>query len=215
MSFQNLGLFLLFASIVTLSPGPDILTVVTRAVAQGTAAGLMATLGFATGLIFHTTVAATGLALIIQSSPFALHIIQYVGAAYLLYLAMRMFVGKDNLVIDPATAPRRALRQIYGQSVLMNMLNPKVTLFFLVFLAGFVDRGSAVPVWVQMIVLGTLFAVSTVFWFGSCAIAAGRLSVFIRRHRRAGLPLRIGTGLVFTGLAVSLALQSSVPMAPR
>jgi threonine/homoserine/homoserine lactone efflux protein len=214
MSPENLVLFLLAASLVTLSPGPDILTVITRSVAQGTAAGLIATLGFATGLIFHTTVAATGLALLVQNSPVALRTVHYAGAAYLLYLALRTFLSKDNLVIDPATAPSRALRQIYGQSVLMNILNPKVTLFFIAFLPPFVERTSAVPVWMQMIIFGTLFAVSTVFWFGSCAITAGRLSGFVRRHKRAGLPLRIGTGLVFTGLAVSILLTGVIGSQP-
>jgi threonine/homoserine/homoserine lactone efflux protein len=206
MSLQNLALFLLAASLVTLSPGPDILTVITRAVAQGTAAGLVATLGFATGLIFHTTVAATGLGLLVREYPMALRGVQYAGAAYLLYLALRMFLSKDDLVIDAGTAPPRALRQIYGQSILMNVLNPKVTLFFIAFLARFVERPSSVPVWLQMIVLGALFAISTVFWFGSCAITAGRLSGFVRRHKRAGLPLRIVTGVVFTVLAVSILL---------
>jgi threonine/homoserine/homoserine lactone efflux protein len=207
MSLQNLALFLLAASLVTLSPGPDILTVITRSVAQGTAAGLVATLGFATGLIFHTTVAATGLGLLVREYPMALRSVQYAGAAYLLYVAVRIFLSKDQLVIDPTTAPPRALWHIYGQSILMNVLNPKVTLFFIAFLARFVEQPSPIPLWMQMIVFGTLFALSTIFWFGFCAITAGRLSGFVRRHKRAGLPLRIGAGVIFAALAVSILLS--------
>jgi threonine/homoserine/homoserine lactone efflux protein len=207
MSPENLVLFLLAASLVTLSPGPDILTVITRSVAQGTAAGLIATLGFATGLIFHTTIAVTGLALLVHNCPAALRTVQYAGAAYLLYLALRMFLGKDNIAIDQpdkSASPPRALGRIFGQSVLMNILNPKVILFFVAFLASFVERNSNVPPWLQMIIFGALFATCTVFWFGTCAVAAGFLSQFVRRHPRAGLPLRVGTGLLFCLLAVSI-----------
>jgi len=204
MSVQNLALFLLAAILVTLSPGPDILTVIARSMAQGTWAGMVATLGFATGLIVHTTIAATGLALVLRGSPTAFRTIQFLGAAYLLYLAVRMFVGREPLMADRPAERQRALGQVYGQSVLMNVLNPKVTLFFVAFLARFVEPGSGVPVWMQMVVLGGLFAASTILCFGTCALVAGRLTGFVRRHPRAGRPMRVATGVVFVVVAASI-----------
>src|SRR4029079_297084 len=104
MSLHSLALFLVAAVVVTLSPGPDIITVVTRSVSQGVGAGLIATLGFASGLIFHTTVAAVGLSILISQSPMAFRIIQFLGAAYLVYLAIRMFISNEAVQLDAKPA---------------------------------------------------------------------------------------------------------------
>src|SRR4051794_37270907 len=127
MSIHGLALYISYAVIVTLSPGPDILTVIARSVSQGTKAGLVATLGFATGLIYHTTIAATGLVFVLKQSPAAFRVVQYAGAVYLIYLAIRMFMAKDEAggVKVQGEMERRTLGKIFGQSVLMNILNPK------------------------------------------------------------------------------------------
>jgi threonine/homoserine/homoserine lactone efflux protein len=199
MPIDKLLLFAGYAMLVTLSPGPDVLTVVARSVAQGARAGLVATLGFATGIIFHTTLAATGLALLLRQSPAAFRVIQYLGAAYLLYLAVRMLLSKEELQLD-APAGERTLRRIYGQSVLMNILNPKVTLFFFAFLSRFGDPNLP---W-QMILLGAIFAACTLAGFGGCALAAGSLARFLHRRRNAGKVLRGLTAVLFAALAASL-----------
>lgn len=199
MSIEKLALFAGYAMLVTLSPGPDILTVIARSVAQGTRAGLVATVGFATGVIFHTTLAATGLAFLLRQSPAAFRVIQYLGAAYLFYLAVRMVLSKEELQLDAKTE-ERTLRRIYGQSVLMNILNPKVTLFFFAFLSRFGDPN--VPL--QMILLGAIFAACTVAGFGGCAVAAGSLARFLHKRRNAGKVFRGLTAVLFAALAVSL-----------
>ena len=206
MSWQTLGMFVVYAMLLTLAPGPDILTVVARAVAQGTWAGIVATMGFATGLIFHTSAAALGLALVLHESPRALRGIQYAGAAYLVYLAVRMFLGKDTVLGEQREERVRALWRIYGQSILMNVLNPKVTIFFLAILTGFAQPKGPWPVWVQMVVLGALFALCTLAGFGTCAVAAGQVSRFFVKRPGAARPLRIGTGVLFVVIAVSIVL---------
>src|SRR5689334_4006451 len=120
MSIHGLALYIFYAVIVTLSPGPDILTVIARSISQGTRAGLVATLGFATGLIYHTTLAATGLVIVLRQSPVAFRVVQYLGAAYLLYLAVLMFLAKDEVRVGEVEG--RTLGRIFGQSVLMNIL---------------------------------------------------------------------------------------------
>ena len=121
MSLYTLAIFLVATLILTLSPGPDIITVITRSVSQGVAAGLVATAGFASGLIFHTTAAALGLSYVIRRSPVAFQTIKYLGAAYLLYLAFRLFMSKDDVALETRPDERRTLRRIFGQSVLMNV----------------------------------------------------------------------------------------------
>ena len=206
MSIHVLVAYILASCALALAPGPDILTVITRSITQGVFAGIVATFGFASGLIFHTTAAALGISLLLRQSPSALRIIQIAGALYLLYLAARMFFGKDPLVIDDSPAEKRALARIYGQSVLMNALNPKVTLFFLMFLPQFVDPNATLPPILQMIILGALFALCTIVCFGSCAVLAGRLTRFIRAKPTAMRPMRLVTAAVFLLIAIKLAL---------
>jgi threonine/homoserine/homoserine lactone efflux protein len=210
MPLHTIVLFFVAAMALTLAPGPDILTVVARSVAQGARAGIVATLGFATGLIFHTSAAALGLALVLRQSPAALRTIQYLGAAYLAYLAVRMFLGRDNLLSQPREHQTRTLWRIYGQSILMNVLNPKVTIFFLAFLTGYTDPTAPFPVPLQFVILGALFAVCTLLGFGACAVAAGQLSRFFQNHPRAHKPLRLATGALFLLIALTiLATHSS------
>ena len=199
MSTQGLALYIFYAVIVTLSPGPDILTVIARSVSQGTKAGLVATLGFATGLIYHTTIAATGLVFVLKQSPVAFRVVQYFGAAYLVYLAVRMFMAKDEVKVQ-GDVERRTLGRIFGQSVLMNILNPKVTIFFFAFLSRFADPGKP---W-HIVLLGGIFAACTLVCFSCCALAAGQLTGFLRNRPGAGKPLRYVTAVLFVALAVSL-----------
>lgn len=206
MSLDSLLLFFLAAFALALTPGPDILTVLTRSVTQGRAAGFAATLGFATGLIAHTTAAALGLALLLKQSPGAYFAVRIGGVAYLLYLAARMLAARDPVSLDQSAAPARALGRIYTQSILMNILNPKVTLFFLSMLPQFIDRRGSAPVPLQFVVLGALFAAATILAFGACTLLASTLSERLRRKPTAGRPLRIVTAALFVLIAVRLAL---------
>jgi len=200
MSLQNLVFYLAAALLVTVSPGPDILTVITRSIAQGVLAGLVATLGFATGLIFHTTVAATGLALVLQQSPLAFRMIQLGGAGYLTWLGVNMIAQNKPLAL--AELPPLQLRRIFQQSIVMNVLNPKVTLFFVAFLSKFVEKDSPVPAWMQLVVMGALFAGCTLVCFGSCAVLAGGLAKNLRQRPRTGQMMVRAAGCVFLLLAV-------------
>jgi len=207
MSLNHILIFLGAALLVTLSPGPDILSVITRSAAQGVRAGLVATAGFATGLIYHTAAAAVGLTLILRNSPTAFGIIKYAGAAYLVYIAVRIFQARDAPVAAGAAEHRRLWR-IFGQSILMNVLNPKVTLFFFVFLLGFVQPGE--PAW-HMVVYGALFAGCTLLCFGTCAVAAGWLTEFLRRKPATGKWLNLIAGCVFIGMALWICVRDFLP----
>src|ERR1044071_5439021 len=98
MAWQTIVKFVVYAMLLTLAPGPDILTVIARSVSQGVWAGMVATLGLATGLIFHTTVVALGVGVVLRENPRAMQAIQIAGAGYLLYLAVRVFMAKDEVL---------------------------------------------------------------------------------------------------------------------
>ena len=207
MTPASLAAFTGASILLAFAPGPDILTVITRSVAQGTRAGLVATLGFASGITIHTTVTAIVQTLLLTQLPRAFPIVRIIGALYLVYLAIRMLLARDPLTLDQTgTAQRRALTRIYGQSFLMNVLNPKVTLFFLGFLPQFVQPGDALGLPLQFAILGALFAAATILCFGLAAILAGRLSGWLRRKPGAARPLRVTVACVFLAVAARLAL---------
>ena len=205
MSGSTIWQFTAASILLALSPGPDILMVVTRSMAQGVRAGIVASLGFASGLTVHTTLAALGVAAMLKANQDAFLTVRYLGAAYLLYLAVRNILSKNALTLDAASAPG-GLLSVYWQSVLMNVLNPKVTLFFLAFLPGFVKvKTPGDEAW-QMVILGAVFALCTIVVFGSCAIFAGSISRWLRQRAGSGSGLRWATSAVFVLIAVWILL---------
>ena len=136
----NLPLFLAASVAITAAPGPDNLQVLARGISQGRAAGLVAAVGFAAGLIFHTTLAAFGIAALLRSSPLAFEIVKIAGGLYLIWVGVKALTSRGL-----ASAHERApvpLLTVFRQSIVGNMMNPKVTLFFVVFLPQFVNPGG-------------------------------------------------------------------------
>lgn len=200
----NLWLFLAASLAITFAPGPDNMQVLARGIAQGRAAGLVAALGFACGCLFHTTIAAIGLAAVLRSSPWAFQAIKLAGALYLIWIGIKALTARGGLAVaqDGQRAP---LLTVFRQSVLGNMMNPKVTLFFLVFLPQFVDphAGHAAA---QMLLLGVVFMAQTVVVFGLFGWFAGTLGAWLRRRPGAGRWLDRLAGVTFIGLGIRIAL---------
>src|SRR6187200_480905 len=163
----DIALFIIAATLLAIAPGPDVIYVLTRGVAQGPRAGIAAALGFATGCIFHTVLAAVGVAALIRSSELAFDIVRYAGAAYLVWIGIQALRHRSSFSVEGAS-DARALATIYKQSVIGNILNPKVTLFFLAFLPQFVNaEAGSVGVGLQMGMLGLVFMVVTIVVFGA------------------------------------------------
>jgi threonine/homoserine/homoserine lactone efflux protein len=201
------GLFLT-AVLLALSPGPDNLFVLTQSALLGRWAGLMATLGFCTGLIVHTLGVTLGVAALLQQSELAFTLLKLAGAGYLLYLAWRFLqhkgVAADNLA---AVAPRPWM--LYRRGIIMNVTNPKVSLFFLAFLPQFTDPsvGSVVG---QLIVFGLLFILATLLVFGGVALLADSLRPWLGRHPQAQRWIQRAAAVVFIVLAIKLVMTSPV-----
>jgi threonine/homoserine/homoserine lactone efflux protein len=156
--------FVLFIGVswaLILAPGPDMLYVITRGVTQGRKAGMLSAIGVICGILVHTTAAAFGLTLILQTSAIAFLIVKYLGAVYLIYLGIKAWQDKGTFNLQPSSSSL-SLRKIFWQGVLSNVLNPKIAIFFLAFLPQFVDKGSS-NVALQMVILGLTFAC-----FGLC-----------------------------------------------
>ena len=201
----NFALFLATSLAITFAPGPDNLQVLARGISQGRAAGLVAALGFAAGVTFHTTLAALGVAAVLRASPLAFQILKLVGAAYLVWIGVKAL--KSQGLAAAGDRPRQPLLAIFRQSVLGNMLNPKVTLFFVVFLPQFVDAHGAQSVTLQMLELGLVFMAQTVVVFSIFGLCAGTIGGWLKRRPRAGVWLDRLAGLTFIAIGIRIALR--------
>ena len=199
-----LGLFVVAALVLLLTPGPAVLYIVARSVEQGRLAGLVSALGVHVGTLVHVAAAALGLSALLVSSALAFSVVKYLGALYLIYLGARKLLGWDQAVEGRALAPQ-SLRRLFTQGVVVNVLNPKTALFFLAFLPQFVDvsRGA---VGVQILVLGLIFVALGVISDGLYAVAAGTAGAWLKREGRLLRAERYVSGSVFVGLGVTAAL---------
>jgi threonine/homoserine/homoserine lactone efflux protein len=199
-----LGLFVVAALVLLLTPGPAVLYIVARSVEQGRLAGLVSALGVHVGTLVHVAAAALGLSALLVSSALAFNVVKYLGALYLIYIGVRKLMGWDQALERRALA-RPSLRQLFAQGVVVNVLNPKTALFFLAFLPQFVDvsRGA---VGLQILTLGLIFVSLGVVSDGLYAVAAGTAGEWIRRDGRVLRAERYVSGGVFVGLGITAAL---------
>lgn len=204
--------FVAASVVLVLVPGPDMAYLLARTVAQGPAAGVVATLGINTGAYVHLIAAALGISAILATSALAFTVIKWVGAAYLLWLGIQAI--RDSVVEQHGkeTASNRVLpiRTIFWQGFISDVLNPKVALFFLAFLPQFIDPGRGQPV-TDLLVLGlTLNMIALIInlsLVGMAGMASRRLrsSTWLRRWLQRAL------GAVFVSLSVRLAREEMSP----
>ncbi|SDP80457.1 LysE family translocator [Selenomonas ruminantium] len=202
----NTVLYFLTASILlTLAPGPDNMYLLAKSLSSGARCGVALSAGLASGIVFHTTLVILGVAALIQSSALAFVGMKCIGAAYLLYLAWKAFHEDGELQIGEAD-DSAAYGVLYRRGVLMNVLNPKVLLFFLAFLPQFVDSSSEALSW-HIAQLGAIFAFQAFVIFSLIAICAGSVRIFISRTKNLNRILGIMQGVVLTGIALAILLS--------
>ena len=205
ISYSSLLLFVTGAAILLVIPGPAVFYIVSRSVGHGRAAGLVSAMGIAAGTLFHLAAATLGLSALLASSALAFQFVKYLGAAYLVYLGIRVLRSDVTLVLGAANGERQ-LAHIFGHGVLVNLLNPKTALFFLAFLPQFVApaRGHAT---LQILQLGVLFALMGWCSDSMWALLAGTVAERIRgcvRLRRTQRNLS-GGALIALGLATAFS----------
>ncbi len=177
---MELGLILSFIGasvILSVMPGPDNIFVLTESLTKGYRNGIAISIGLSLGVLIHTIAAATGLSIIIQKSAIAFSVIKYFGAAYLFYLAYKaMHENKPLLNFDLSSINRSTkFSLLIKKGFLMNVLNPKVSLFFIAFLPQFITS-SGINVTIQMIILGLIFMLQAVLIFSSISILSSKLT---------------------------------------
>jgi threonine/homoserine/homoserine lactone efflux protein len=201
---ETLSVFLMASVLLALAPGPDNIFVLTQSALYGRASGLFVTLGLCTGLIVHTTAVAFGVAVIFKASALAFTLLKTLGACYLLYLAWLAFKARPAGLTAKQGIGLSSGR-LYRRGIIMNVTNPKVSIFFLAFLPQFADpsRGS-LPF--QLVILGGVFIIATILVFGSIALLAGAIGQWFNRSGKAPLIMNRLAGTVFVALALKLAL---------
>jgi threonine/homoserine/homoserine lactone efflux protein len=202
-SLNAVALFTLAALALLIVPGPAVLYVVTRSIEQGRRAGLTSVCGVATGGIVHVVAAALGLSAIVMTSATVFEAIKLAGALYLVVLGVRKVMHRSTVEAVTAGEPV-ALRRVYAQGVVVQVLNPKTALFFLAFLPQFVDPARG-PVAEQILLLGMLFIVLGLCSDGCYALVAGTLGGRLRTSRFARRR-EVFSGCMFMGLGVAAAV---------
>lgn len=205
LSPEQLFGFLGASVLVTLSPGPDNLMVLSIGASRGRRPGVLFGLGCGMGCLSHTALAALGISALIAASTLAFTSLKLAGGAYLMYL------GSQALRSTGRAAPRQgetepsSAWQIFGKGLLANAINPKVVIFFLAFLPQFVsnERGSLPG---QIVQLGIIFTAQACILFGLLGYFSGHVGACLGRHKRADVWLDRAAGTVFVGLGVKLML---------
>jgi len=206
MDTATLATFTLMALALVVTPGPDMLLLMTRSVAQGPTAGFVTLAGIFVGCYFHALVAGLSLAGVLLVAPVTFDIVRIAGAVYLLWLAVQAIRGSGGFRPPSAEAPHVALGAVFRQGVLTNILNPKVALFFLALFPQFMraDPGTALA---QALVLASVLNLVGLFVNGAIILAAGRLGAFLARRPAFVRWQNRLLGVVFAGLALRLVFE--------
>jgi len=202
LSIEAFSAFFLASALLALAPGPDNVFVLTQSALHGKLSGLVVVFGLCTGLLFHTAAVAFGVAVIFQASTLAFTFLKVIGAGYLVYLAWQIFRASPEQ-IRMQSDRQKSLGTLYRRGIIMNVTNPKVSIFFLAFVPQFADpvRGS---ISLQMVALGGIFIMATILVFGTVALIGGALGDWLNRSERAQRVMNWVAGTVFVGLALKL-----------
>ncbi len=204
---ESLIPFIVASALLALAPGPDNIFVLTQSTLYGKHSGILITMGLCTGLIFHTSLVALGVATLLQTSSWAFAVLKALGAGYLLYLAWQILSSPlPTLEGDEVALSDKAL---YLRGIFMNISNPKVSIFFLAFLPQFADATIG-PVAPQIFVLGAVFGVVSLLIFSGVATIAAEIGHWLGQNPILQIYLNRLTALIFVLLALKLLLSSSI-----
>jgi threonine/homoserine/homoserine lactone efflux protein len=194
--------FISVSLVLCITPGPDNIFVLTQSALFGRVKGYLVTLGLCTGLIVHTLVVALGFAALLKTSPLAITLLKLAGAGYLGYLGWLSFRVAHNSLVKTEPVSLSSV-QLYRRGIIMNITNPKVTLFFLALLPQFTNPAEG-QMAQQIILLGLLFIIVTLVTFGAISFLAGSLGNWLTQSPKAQQILHRIAGLVFIALALNL-----------
>lgn len=205
-AITDIYLFILAGLLLNITPGVDLLYVLNKSIAKGFKAGIVASLGISTGCLFHVVLVVLGLPALLEASPTAFLLVKYIAALYLLYLGITMFLSSKNIRIKKKKINQKQCKKIYYSGILINILNPKVALFFITFLPQFINVDSSEKS-MGLLILGLTFIalasiVNSIIAYVSCTIS----NKFTYKDSFTKYIKKI-VGTLFIGFAIKLALD--------
>ncbi len=202
ITVENFQLFLALSWVLIVTPGPDLIFVLTKGIGGGKKVGLVSAAGVASGILIHTLFAALGLSAILQASSVAFTLVKVVGAGYLIYLGVSGLIKRNQFLIQ-GQAPISS-KKTFWQGFLSNTLNPKVALFFLAFLPQFVDTTSGHGAFTGFLILGLVFGVCTLSFLMLLGYFSGLVGRLLNKNPRAATWLGSVSSIVMILLGIRL-----------
>ena len=197
---------MLATAVLAISPGPDNIYVLIQSVVNGKKYGLATTGGLISGCLIHTTLLAFGVSALIKENDQLFFVIKLFGAVYLLYLAFKVYKNNTSIEISNNSVPKKSLEQLFKQGFVMNVLNPKVTVFFLAFFPGFLFSHT-LSTTIQFYVLGLLFMTISFIVFSLIALFSGAISNYVKSNSNVEVFLKWLQIFVFIGIGIYILLS--------
>lgn len=199
MNYEILISFIGASMLLTIMPGPDIIYVLVQSITNGKKYGIVTALGLVSGIMVHTTLVAFGVSALLKQSETLFFIIKLLGACYLLYLAYLSYKATDEVLLD-SNVEKKSLVKLFKQGFVMNVLNPKVSIFFLAFFPGFLFSNSLSTV-TQFYILGGLFMLQALLIFSVVSILSGSFTKYLQQHPTFNSNIKWFKIMVFLGIA--------------
>ena len=201
---ESFTIFIIASIALIITPGPDIIYVLTRGIADGKRSGAISAIGVTTGILIHTMAAALGFAVLLKTSTYAFWTLKVVGGIYLMYLGYQVIKNKQAIEIT-GFQNSFGLKKCFLQGFFSNVLNPKVALFFIAFLPQFVNKDSANQS-LDMIIFGLIFALMTIIFLMILGFFSGSVGIWLKQRKKIAGKIRIGSGTVLMLLGLRLIL---------
>ena len=191
--------------LLTIMPGPDIIYVLVQSVTNGKKYGIATALGLVSGILIHTTLVAFGVSAVIKQSESVFFGIKLFGAVYLLFLAYQAYRSTEELLLN-SKEEKKGFIKLFKQGFIMNVLNPKVSIFFLAFFPGFLFSSSQSTI-LQFYILGILFMLQALLIFSIVSILSGSFALYLKNHPTFNSKIKWFKILVFLGIAIFILLS--------
>lgn len=205
---ETFAAFALASLVLILLPGPNLIYIVTRGISQGRSAAFASAIGVELGTLVHIAAAALGVSVILARSATAFTTVKLLGATYLIYLGIKAFRGEDEIRLSEERVVAASSARLIRRGILINVLNPKVAIFFLAFFPQFIDPGRG-PALVQTLTLGLVFFVLALALDLGYAVLAGHVGTWLRSRPRVLSYQRFVAGSVYVGLGAAAALSGT------
>ncbi len=205
MTESQILIFIVTSLIVIMTPGQDLVLVLSRGVSQGTKAGVVTAAGVSVGLVGHTILATIGVGALLMASDLLFSIIKYIGAAYLIYLGCKLITSKGQQ-LDIKGAGGGSLRRFFMTGALSNMSNPKITIFYFAYLPQFISTEASQPA-LYLFVLGTSFALLTFAVKAPIGFLSGKFSAWLKARSTVLKWIDRTSGTILVALGMKLAFE--------